>query len=377
MHKNKRQKLKVLHIIDSFLNRSEVFIYNYLTAFIAFEPYVLAKSSRNELEFPFDNVAVIPVPSSRLTFLWLKSKLFALVTRMDLRESRIENYIKKIKPDLIHAHFGPLGYEMLTVKKKYNIPLVTTFYGYDMSQLPKTEIWRQRYFQLFQEGDLFLVEGSFMRKKLIEMGAPSNRVKIQRIAIHLDKYPKWQPIWNEPTILFIGRFAEKKGLIYALEAVRELRKEIHNLCFRIIGDGPDREYIRQYVKDNHMSECVAFLGMKSHSEVIRELAKASVFIHPSVTATNGDSEGGAPTILLEAQAVGIPIVTTFHADIPNVVEAGNGVYFCQERSVNCLIDSLRVSLKRTIGVDTSFVHKYHDIKNEVKLLEDKYFELLK
>ena len=90
---------------------------------------------------------------------------------------------------------------------------------------------------------------------------------------------------------------------------------------------------------------VEFTGMKPHADVIRHLATAAAFIHPSVTAGDGDSEGGAPTILLEAQAIGTPIVTTRHADIPHVVPAGPGVWLCAEHDVAALGDALVAALR--------------------------------
>ena len=110
-----------------------------------------------------------------------------------------------------------------------------------------------------------------------------------------------------------------------------IRQEVPDLQFRVIGDGEERAMAAAFVAKNGLSGAVTFLGMKPHEKVVEELSKCHVLIHPSTTAANGDSEGGAPTILLEAQAVGTPIVTTRHADIPHVTTPRGGVFLVPEK----------------------------------------------
>lgn len=370
-------KPKVLQVVTSFLPRTEVFIYHYLISLTEIESHVLAESRENEKEFPLDHIHIIPVPQSRKSSLWLKSKFHQLLTGYSLRQSRIEKLCRMIPFDVIHAHFGPNGYQMLPVKKKFNIPLVTTFYGYDMSLLPREKEWQKKYKLLFEEGDLFLVEGPYMQQRLIDIGAPSGKVQIQRIAIKLDQYPKWKPANEAPTVLFVGRFVEKKGLIYALQAAFEVKKEILNLQFRIIGDGPEREKIMQFISDHQMQSYTHLLGMKSHNDSITEMSHANVFIQPSITAENGDSEGGAPTTLLEAQAIGIPIVSTYHADIPNIVGKSDGIYLCEEKNAAALASLLKAALHRKEPTHSSFVQENHNVLLEAKKLEEKYLKLFR
>jgi colanic acid/amylovoran biosynthesis glycosyltransferase len=95
-------------------------------------------------------------------------------------------------------------------------------------------------------------------------------------------------------------------------------------------------------------------------------------IHPSVTAADGDSEGGAPTVLLEAQAIGTPIVTTRHADIPHVVPEGAGVFLCAEHDVDALGDALVTALERRERSSSAHVTGHHDVTRAIERLEDIY-----
>ena len=86
----------------------------------------------------------------------------------------------------------------------------------------------------------------------------------------------------------------------------------------------------------------------------------------------GDAEGGAPTILLEAQAIGTPVVTTRHADIPHVVPEGTGVYLCAEHDVDALGEALVAALMRPEGSSAAHVTQHHDVRQAIDRLEDTY-----
>lgn len=367
----------VLHIVDTFLARSEIFIYNYVASHLNWEPVVLCRFTANALEFPFERQVVVPMPVTKRDPAWWIEAGVKFFTGRSPWHRRIELQIQPLLPTVIHAHFAQMGYAILPVKKRLDIPLITTFYGYDMSVLPNLPCWPRRLATLFREGDLFLCEGAFMRERLIELGAPEEKVRIQRIAIHIDRYPPWEPADGCPVVLFVGRFAEKKGLLHALRAVSEVRRRGQTLRFRIVGDGTDRGAAERFVTENGLSDCVEFLGMRPHMEVIQELRRAHVFIHPSRTASNGDTEGGAPTILLEAQAVGVPIVTTRHADIPNVVASGPGAYFSPENETAQLAENLFQAIRQRQGTDPEFVRQHHSVQTEIHNLEAHYISLRK
>ena len=120
------------------------------------------------------------------------------------------------------------------------------------------------------------------------------------------------------------------------------------------------------------SSVVEFAGATPHGDLIRRLARASVLIHPSATAVDGDSEGGAPTILLEAQAIGTPIVSTRHADIPNVVPEGAGVRLCREHDVEALADALVAACESRVASSPAYVTANHAVGLAIDRLENLY-----
>ncbi|MFI5177927.1 MAG: glycosyltransferase [Vicinamibacterales bacterium] len=361
----------VLHGVDEFLPRSETFVYTVVSAHQQFDAAILCHARVNAAEFPFPRVHVHPNPRSRRTAAGWIARAMEGATRRSPWRRRIDALMAELAPAVVHAHFGPIGCELVAVARAAGIPLVTSLYGVDAAVLPYLPQWRDQYLQLFREGDLFLAEGPEMRKKVIAAGAPPDRTALQPIALDLRKYPRWAPA-NAPTVLFVGRFVEKKGLLDAIHAFAAARARVPDARLTIVGSGPDEAPARAAVTRLGLTSVVAFAGMQPHAEVIARLRSATVLLHPSVTARDGDSEGGAPTILLEAQAIGTPIVTTRHADIPHVVPDGPGVHLCAEHDVDALAEGLVTALSVREASSAAYVTAHHDVGHAIVRLEASY-----
>jgi len=288
---------------------------------------------------------------------------------------------RQYKPTLIHAHFGPWGYKSLAFKKILNIPLVTTFYGYDMSILPKTAEWQKKFHLLFKSGDAFLTEGSHMKQALIKLGCPEEKIVIQHIGVNIDKiefHPRTAKNTKKIKILICGNFVEKKGIPYGILAFARTKKKFPNTELRIVGDGPLRKKIENLIKELNLTNCVMLLGDLDYPRYLEELEKSQILLAPSITATNGDTEGGAPVVLTEAQASGLPIVSTYHADIPEVVIDKNSGLLCKEKDIQGLMRNLIYLLENQnmwpkMGeIGRKHVGKNYNLKLQIQKLENIY-----
>jgi colanic acid/amylovoran biosynthesis glycosyltransferase len=199
------------------------------------------------------------------------------------------------------------------------------------------------------------------------------------------------PAHNAPgkpfVILFAGRFFAQKGLLYALDAVRLVSTQGRAIEFRIIGDetltdGRYAAHVHAFIRANGLRNRVRLLGFLNHDEYLSELRRADVFLHPSIMDDAGLSEGGAPTTILEAQALGIPVVSTWHCDIPNVTIPGESAVLVPERDSAALAEALAAlqddPARRTrMGLaGRRLMEAQHDIEREVLALEDCYQLLL-
>ena len=260
--------------------------------------------------------------------------------------------------------------------------MVTTFYGADMSAMARNARWRKDYACLFDQGELFLVEGSHMQNQLIALGCSSAKSSIQRIGVDLQRFifREAPPVEDHVRILMCGSFREKKGHEYGIKAFARIRAEFSKARLRIIGDGPLRPGIISLINSLglRLGEDVVLLGYLNYSAYMAEAAGTHLFMAPSVTASNGDSEGGAPTVLLEMQAMGLPVLSTHHADIPEVVANGESGYLVPEPDEVALSEKLMELLVypqnwNEMGrAGRAHIERRHDIVKLAAQLEDRY-----
>ncbi|WP_342586770.1 glycosyltransferase [Limnoraphis robusta] len=150
---------------------------------------------------------------------------------------------------------------------------------------------------------------------------------------------------NEPVkIITVARLVEKKGIEYSIRAVAQVLKEYPNLIYRIVGDGGLRESLEQLIRELNVSENVKILGWMTQEEVRQLYTDSHLFILSSVTATDGDKEGQG-LVLQEAQAMGLPVLSTIHNGIPDGVLDGKSGFLVPEKDVDALAEKLSFLLK--------------------------------
>lgn len=371
----------IAHFSNTFFVKSETFIYHYLSHMKHTRSICLAWNLENldYFSFPKEDIYSLQLPkfSPRWFYHGIRKKLTG-------RNVHFESIVKKRNAGLIHAHFGHNGVQALALKKHLDIPLVTTFYGADLSQRQMVDSLLPEYRGMFEKGDLFLVEGPHMKSVLQGLGCGPEKIKIQRIAIPVETitFKERKPKNNDTVkLLFCGRFTEKKGLMTALEAVKIARQTSNRFTFSIIGDGQMMNRVRDFIRVHNMDSYVELPGFLPYDEYLRRVEEADLFLHPSVTASDGDSEGGAPTTILEAQAMGLPIISTNHADIPNIVVPGKSALLSDERDAKQLAQNIlhlldNQDLWSPMGqTGREFVQKHHNITTEAKNLEAIYHNL--
>ncbi len=374
--------LKVAHVMRYYLAQSETFIWQYLHGFEHISPVVIAAFVQNPDQFPLPGGKLYPVPGSRWRWLWFIDNWYRRVLKRPF--GCIKRIIRNEGIQVIHAHFGPVGCNYLPLSLSLKIPLITNFYGYDLSNKEVVAEHRAAYTQLFNEGALFLVEGPGMCEQLISIGCPEEKISIQRIAIDLEQYPFKTRSWNGERpirLLFVGRFVEKKGLEYALRALAGIKGD-YPFEFRIIGGGDLEKDLHSLAVNLGFTEEIVWFGMQPRNRVIEEIESCDILIQPSITAKNGDSEGGAPTIILEAQACGVPVISTTHADIPYITRPDKSALLSPERDTDHLADNLCYLFNNSetwaeMGMNgRRQVEEFHNIKKEAVVLEKIYENVL-
>ncbi|GAB4366804.1 MAG: colanic acid biosynthesis glycosyltransferase WcaL [Elainellaceae cyanobacterium] len=246
--------------------------------------------------------------------------------------------------DIIHCHFGQNGLRGLMLKQVGAVKgkLVTTFYGYDISQYIQ-QYGKEVYQQFFAEADLFCAISEHMKHQLIELGCDPNKIAIQRLGIDCEKFtfvPRSLGSNQRVQLLSICRLVEKKGAEYAIRAIAQVAKDYPTLEYKIIGDGPLRQDLECLIQELGVGTTVQLLGWKQQEEVVQLLKQAHILLAPSVTSKSGDQEG-TPVAIMEAMAMGLPVISTQHSGIPEMIQDGVSGLLAPERNVEQLAEKIR------------------------------------
>jgi len=333
--------LKVIQSLPVWLPQTQTWIYNqakYLPEYI--ESHIVCGQTENLDQFLLPNIHDIPENSllnryscshfnaarqrSRLIWLW----------RNCLR----------LKPELIHSHFGTTAWDDSLIVRLTNARHIVTFYGFDVSMIPQQNpSWRDRYKVLFQSADLFLCEGPHMAGCIEAIGCPQEKIRVHHLGVDFDRLPFKPRLWHpdEPLrILIAATFKEKKGIPYALDAIGRLNDKMR-IEVTIIGDATtevraieEKRRIHHMIEKYNLHSRIQLLGFQPYSVLMEQAYKHHIFLSPSVSAEDGDTEGGAPVTIIEMAATGMPVVSTRHCDIPGVIIHDVTGFLAEERDVD-------------------------------------------
>ncbi len=245
--------------------------------------------------------------------------------------------------DILFAHFGPNGARAAWYREAGLIrgALVTVFHGYDLTQYLRRG-GADVYAALFRLGDSFLPISCFWQRKLHDLGCPPNRTRVHHMGIDCDQFayqPRMATEGQTMRLISVARLVEKKGIEYAIRAMKQVLSVEPRVEYQIVGDGPLLTSLQALVQELGLEGRVRFLGVMTSEQVAAALSRAHVFIAPSVISASGDMEG-IPTVLMEAMASGMPVVSTRHSGIPELVEDGVSGRLVAEKDVPGLAQAI-------------------------------------
>ncbi|MDJ0601367.1 MAG: glycosyltransferase [Crocosphaera sp.] len=298
--------------------------------------------------------------------------------------SLIPNFNKDY--DIIHCQFGHLSFRGMAFQA-INSPhaqLITIFRGFDISTFVEMK-GKHIYDKLFNQGDFFLANCEFFRKKAIALGCPVNLIQVHFSGLDCKQFtfkPRYLKKDEKIRIATTGRLVEKKGIEYSIRAVAKQAKINPNLEYNIIGDGELRPDFEQLIKDLGMEDIIKIVGWKNETEIKKILDESHIFIAPSVTAKDGNQD--APiNVLKEAMAMGLPVISTYHGGIPELVEDGVSGFLVPERNVDSLADKLNDLIthpeiwEKMGQAGRNYVEKYYDLEMLNNKLIEVYQQLIK
>ena len=242
------------------------------------------------------------------------------------------------KIDLVFAQYGMMGEEVLEACKVLDLPLVVHFHGHDAVRKSILERYNN-YANLFSYEKLTIISVSHeMTKRLIKIGCPQDKI-IYNVYGPNNEFLKLEPKFSKKQFISIGRFVEKKAPHLTILAFNEVLKTHLDVTLIFAGDGVLLDSCINLVQALGIEKHVEFPGRITPSQFQDYLCESMGYVQHSIEAQDGDMEG-TPVSILEASATGIPIVSTYHAGIPDIIVHNETGLLSAERNIQDMAQHL-------------------------------------
>jgi colanic acid/amylovoran biosynthesis glycosyltransferase len=380
---------QVAHFVRGFLHPTETFIRNQLTTLTEYDRLIICHHKLRNYH-PI-NVPIIELKEILNTFEWVCQKIaYTTLKRLTPRAARkLTTVIIEKKISILHFHYLVDARFFLPVISLCKLPTVVSIYGYDVSSFPlKLFGYGERYIRpLFRSPIIFLAMSDNMKNDLVNLGCPKEKIIVHYFGtdVRRFKFPERQyEKRGELNILICARLASKKGHFFAFEAFEYLQN-VESIAFHVtlVGDGPLLPDLQKMAAKLGISHSVTFKGHIPHHDIkfVEAYRDADIYIQPSITV-NGEKEG-IPGTLVEAMGAGLPVISTHHAGIPEVVDDGETGLLVNEGDVKGLAEAIKrycnsSVLRRRMGeaAAAQAIQKL-DIIEKTKNLQNIYDSLLR
>lgn len=385
--------LKVLYIFDKYLNRTMNWAYRLFQFTPDIEPIIASPLIvKNEFFAPEYQYIFSPFQREYPTDEWSFSKLQVKTAQISVKvpflyKRFLSKKIYEINPAVIHIHFGTVAWEFSNLIQKSNIPLVATFHGYDYQKIFHVKpIFRKRYKELFARASIITCGGTNAKEYLISIGCPVKKIRIVHMAIDTQRigFVKRSKEKGGLKLLQISSFVEKKGHIYTLQAFKKAAERCPNMTLTFIGEFVNKKIVKivqEFISKEKLQEKITVIDSITYEELLKRVPDFDVMIHPSVTAADLDTEC-TPVSMMDVQATGLPVISTFHADIPEVVVHQKTGLLAPEKDIELLAKHIQFfyeadneTYKKIAVAARQHIENQYDVRRSGQQFSTIYYEL--
>ena len=254
-----------------------------------------------------------------------------------LDEQALISSFKKNRIDIVFAEYGPCGQKIIPVCRKLNLPLIVHFHGFDASKHDILEA-QGDYQEVFAYAKFVVVVSKKMYNDFIALGCSEGKL-IYTVCGPRKEFFEVKPEFSKAQFISIGRFVNKKAPYYLILSFKKVLEKFPKSELIMAGDGELWNTCKNLVKYNNLQNNITFTGVIEPEELRQYLKESTALVQHSITAEDGDSEG-TPVSILEACAAGLPIISTKHAGIPEVVEHKVTGLLVEEHDVNGMAENM-------------------------------------
>ncbi len=338
---------------STFLKPEMLHIYRQVTALRRVRTFVMTKKLQDFDRFPFGDVELIPKPHMNLLrHGWLKFVKGEppVVYRGEFQ--MLKHLLERRGADLMHIYFGHTGVHLLPFIERWERPCVVSFHGADVALKEDVPDYAAKLRRLFASVPLVFARSQSLADKLVQLGCPADRVRINRTGVPLNEFPlmhRTPPADGGWRFLQACRLIPKKGIATTLRAFAVFQKTHANAELTIAGKGPLQPQLESLARSLGIADAVHFPGFLSQKQLAECYGASHIFVHPSEMPPDENQEG-VPNSILEAMATGLPVLATRHGGIPEAVEDGRTGILVNERD--------HVALAAAMARITSSPHRF-------------------
>lgn len=267
----------------------------------------------------------------------LKEKLFIYFKIQKYKEPHIEAfeaYLLVNNIQLVFCEYGTYAVKILDSVSKLQIPLIVHFHGYDAYKSIALENAGKKYPQLFNYANHLISVSRHMSNQLEKLGANPQKIIYNPCGVNPD-FLKLQANYQSPNFIAIGRLVDKKAPYLTILAFHKVFQQYPNAKLKIIGNGYLWDVCKNLIVQLNLQDAIELLGEQSHYQVRAMMENAFCFVQHSIQTEDGDTEG-TPVAILEAAAAGLPIISTFHAGIPEAVLHEKTGFLVNEKDITTM-----------------------------------------
>jgi len=245
--------------------------------------------------------------------------------------------IKKIKPDIIHAHWLlPQGLIGISVKKILNIPCVTSIHGSDVFGL--TSAFFNKLNAMVVRNSDTCTANSRATAGVARNISGNDKVIVVPMGVDTRDFKKTADVTylkrkfniEGPVVLFVGRLIDLKGIAFLIKAIPGILQRFSGVKTLIIGSGPQKDELMHLAGATGVGEHIIFINEVPQEELMPFYSMADIFVLPSIVNQTGETEG-LGVVLLEAMACELPVIGSNVGGIPDIIRDGhNGLLVRQK-----------------------------------------------
>lgn len=259
------------------------------------------------------------------------------LNKYSLAEKALLSSFKKNKIDLVFAEYGTSGEKILPICRELKLPLIVHFHGFEAAVKSVIES-HDNYKEIFNYASTIVVVSKKMKEDLLRLGCPENKL-YYNVYGPRDEFLDVKPRFVKPQFIAIGRFVNKKAPYYLILAFLKVINEYPQAKLIMAGEGELLNTCKNLVKFYRLEGNIKFVGIISSEEYRAYLEESLAFVQHSITAEDGDSEG-TPVAILEASAAGLPVISTKHAGIPDVIVHEKTGLLVEEHDVDGMAENM-------------------------------------